>query len=195
MARSLFQRGAAGALVDVHCQVNGRDFQRSQTAVAVIAVLGHFRIASAGAGSPTAGAGRGKGGRGAGDRSHGSRQDHGPAGGGRPASGGHEGRTVQRPARRKVGRQELTGVGEIAGRRPKAGRDQGAVLALVRVGVLPLPDGITGAGRHPEIPGRGAVKGIFQSTCGNRKSRQQTAGGQQRDQAFLHYTYPRFLFL
>ena len=187
MARPFQQGGAAGALVHLHSQADGWDFQCTQASIAVVEVRGQL----------------GEGGDGAAD---GGIADSGIAGGraaragrtgegGCPHSAGDQVAAVQRPARREVGRQELAGARQIAGGGAEAGRDQGAALAPVHVGVCPLVDGVI-AGGGAEVPGRGGFEIVILGVGrGDDHRRQQGGGGQQGFPFHLVYSFHAFFVL
>ena len=178
MTRALAERICIRPLIHLDGQAEGRDFQCTEGAAAVIEVFRdrgvlHRRV---GAGISTSGA-AGSGGR----------QDGHTA----CAADRSRGRTAH-----KVWRQQLPSVQRIRGRRAKSRRDVGGVFALVGIHRL-VHRNINGfvRGRASEQPCVRAVKVILQCRCRHGKSRQHTAGGQQRGQIFFHAAYPLFLLM
>ena len=177
MSCALAERVRIRSLIHLDRQAKGGDFQRTEVATAVIEVLRnssvlHRRVRACAAVGTAGSSGR---------------QDGHTA----CAADRSRGQTTH-----KVWRQQFPGIQGVGGRRAKSRRDIGGVFAAVGVCRLIHRDinGIVrgGASEHPCVR---TVKVILQCRCRHGKSRQHTAGGQQRGQIFFHAAYPLFLLM
>ena len=178
MACALAERIRVRPLIHLDRQTEGGDFQCTEVAAAVIEVFRdrgvlHQRV---GTGISTSGA-AGSGGR----------------------QNGHTACAVDRSRGRtahKVWRQQFSGVQGVGGGRAKGRWDIGGVFAAVGIhGLVHRDINRIVRGGASEQPCVRAVKVILQCRCRHGKSRQHTAGGQQRGQIFSHAAYPLFLLM
>ena len=203
VAHALFQRGAVGALDDLDIQADGGDFQGTQGAVAVVAVLGD-------AGEAHGGRVIGPGGdsellRGSG-RAGGTAVQDGRAGQEPAHAAGHTifrirvicaahliHQSAAQSAGDKVRREGLSAAGKVTGRGTEAGGHQGHVFAPVHVGVFNFIDGIVAGGPGEQEIVRSIVAVL--QCAGLDGAQDADHAGQQEQSELFQWHYLLLIFL